>query len=152
MREFRKNQQKLHYALLKGEVEEYKLDKDGNLIIVGYDSKNNPIYKMTGKTLLTYYKPVEFYSSISFGGSEVDLLPFGISNADYDATLVLDKGTIPVEETSLIWYESEVLFKDKQKTIVDSTSADFTIVKIVPSLNQKVYVLKRIVKSNEVKN
>ena len=47
MREFRKNQQKLHYALLKGEDEEYKLDKDGNLIIVGYNSKNEPIYKMT---------------------------------------------------------------------------------------------------------
>lgn len=146
MREFRKNQQALHYALLKGEDEEYKLDKDGNLIIVGYNSKNEPIYKMTGKTMLTYYKPVKFYSSISFGGSEIDLLPFGISNADYDATLVLDKDTIPVEETSLIWYESEVLYKDKQKTIVDSTSADFTVVKIVPSQNQKVYVLKRIVK------
>jgi hypothetical protein len=146
MREFRKNQQALHYALLKGEEEEYKLDSNGNLIIVGYDDDNEPIYKMTGKTVLTYYEPVEFNSSISFGGSEVDLLPFGISNADYDATLVLDNGTIPVEETSLIWYESEVLYKDNQKTIVDSKSADFTVVKIVPSLNQKVYVLKRIVK------
>lgn len=146
MREFRKNQQPLHYALLKGEEEEYKLDEHGNLIIVGYDSDDEPIYKMTGKTVLTYYKPVEFNSSISFGGSEVDLLPFGISNADYDATLVLDKDTIPITETSLIWYESEVLYKDLQETIVDSKSADFTVVKIVPSLNQKVYVLKRIVK------
>ena len=101
---------------------------------------------MTGKTILAYSEPEPFMASISFGGSEVDLQPFGISNADYDATLVLDKDTIPVEETSLIWYESEVLYKDKQKTIVDSTSADFTVVKIVPSQNQKVYVLKRIVK------
>lgn len=149
MREFRKNQQPLHYALLIGEKEEYKLDKDGNVIIVGYDEDNDPIYKMTGKTVLMYSKPVEFNSSISFGGSEVDLLPFGISNADYDATLVLDKDTIPITETSLIWYDSEVKYKDKQQTIVDDSSADFTVVKIVPSLNQKVYVLKRIVKGNE---
>lgn len=146
MREFRKNQQGLHYALLIGEIEEFALDDNGNLILVGYDNDNEPIYEMTGKTVLTYAKPVKFNSSISFGGSEVDLLPFGISNADYDATLVLDKGTIPVTETSLIWYESEVLYKDNQQTIVDSKSADFTIVKIVPSQNQKVYVLKRIVK------
>ena len=149
MREFRKNQQPLHYALLIGEQEEYKLDKDGNLIIVGYDEDNEPIYKMTGKTALIYSKPDKFNSSISFGGSEVDLLPFGISNADYDATLVLDKDTIPITETSLIWYDSEVKYKDKQQTIVDDSSADFTVVKIVPSLNQKVYVLKRIVKGNE---
>ena len=120
--------------MLKGEIEEYKLDKDGNLIIVGYDSKNNPIYKMTGKTILTYQKPVEFNSSISFGGSEVDLLPFGISNADYDATLVLDKDTIPVTETSLIWYESEVLYKDNQQTIVDSKSADFNYTRLQNAL------------------
>ena len=146
MREVRKNQQSLQYALLIGEQEEFALDDNGELILVGYDNDNEPIYEMTGKTVLTYAKPVKFNSSISFGGSEVDLLPFGISNADYDATLVLDKDTIPVTETSLIWYESEVLYKDEQKTIVDSKSADFTIVKIVPSLNQKVYVLKRIVK------
>lgn len=149
MREFRKNQQKLHYALLIGKQEEYKLDKDGNLIIVGRDEDNEPIYKMTGKTVLIYSKPVTFDSSISFGGSEVDLLPFGISNADYDATLILDKDTIPITETSLIWYDSEVKYKDNQQTIVDDSSADFTVVKIVPSLNQKVYVLKRIVKGNE---
>lgn len=146
MRECRKNQEKLKYALLIGEQEEYKLDSYGNKIIVGYDDEGEPIYKMTGKTVLTYSVPVEFDSSISFGGSEVDLQPFGISTGDYDATLSLNKGTIPVTETSLIWYESEVAFKDSENTIVDSKSANFTIVKIVPSLNQKIYVLKRIVK------
>ncbi len=132
--------------MLQGEEKEYKLDKDGNFIIVGYDEDNEPIYQMTGKNILIYHKPVGFKASISFGGSEIDLTPFGISNADYDATLVLDKDTVPIVETSLIWYDTEVLYIDKQKTIVDSKSADFTIVKIVPSLNQKVYVLKRIVK------
>lgn len=146
MRECRRNQEKLKYALLIGEEEEYKLDKDGNKIIVGYDDSGDPIYKMTGKSVLTYSNPVEFMSSISFGGSEVDLQPFGISTGDYDATLSLNKDTIPVEETSLIWYESDVAYKDSAETIVDSRSADFTVVKIVPSLNQKVYVLKRIVK------
>lgn len=147
MRECRKNQEKLTYALLIGEEEEYKLDSDGNKIIVGYDDEGDPIYKMTGKTVLTYSKPTKFDSSISFGGSEIDLQPFGISTGDYDATLSLNKDTIPVKETSLIWYESEVAYKDKGNTIVDSNSADFTVVKIVPSLNQKVYVLKRIVKN-----
>ena len=146
MRECRKNQEKLKYALLMGEEEEYKLDKDGNRIIVGYDEDGDPIYKMTGKPVLVYSEPVEFASSISFGGSDVDLQPFGISTGDYDATLSLNKDTIPVKETSLIWYESEVAYKNKNKNIVDGASADFTIVKIVPSLNQKIYVLKRIVK------
>ena len=132
--------------MLIGETEEYELDSNGNKIIVGYDENGEPIYEMTGDTTLVYEKPVGFSASISFGGSEVDLQPFGISNGDYDATLSLNKGTIPVTETSLIWYESEIAYKDSEQTIVDRKSADFTIVKIVPSLNQKIYVLKRIVK------
>ena len=142
MRDIRRNQQSLYYALFKEEVPEYKRDKDGNLIIDGYDGID-PIYRETGRTIPKYYDPVKFKSSISFGGSEVDLTPYGISNGDYDATLVLRKGIIPVEETSLIWYETEPVFIDGE---VDSASADFRVVKIVPSLNEKRYVLKRIVK------
>lgn len=143
MRNIRKNQQSLMYALYTGESPEYKKDSNGNLIIDGYDANNNPIYRETGQTVPTYDLPVEFKSSISFGGSEVDLAPYGISNADYDATLVLLDGEIPVTETSLIWYSSTPVINNG---VVDSSSADFTVVKIVPSLNQKRYVLKKIVK------
>lgn len=143
MRDIRRNQQTLMYALYTGETTEYKTDSNGDLIIDGYDSDNNPIYRETGRTIPAYSTPVEFQSSISFGGSEIDLAPFGISTTDYDATLVLQKDTVPITETSLIWYESTPVITSG---VVDSSSADFTVVKIVPSLNEKRYVLKRILK------
>ena len=64
----------------------------------------------------------------------------------YLATLVVDKGTIPIDETSLIWHTSEVEYKDEEKTIVDENTADYKVIAVKPSLNTIKYILGRITK------
>ena len=69
----------------------------------------------------------------------------------------MDKNELPIDETSMIWYKStpktrevQVYDSDQQamvtKTVVDSDSADFSVSRIIPSLNQIRYVLKGIEK------
>ena len=75
--------------------------------------------------------------------NEVEAKEFGLSVADYDAVLVLDKNEVPLEEGSLIWHEKEVKFKADGE--VDTTSADYTVKKVANSLNSAKYVLKALV-------
>ena len=79
-------------------------------------------------------------------GGEVKDEEYGLSVADYDAVLIMQKNEIPVTETSRIWFESVVGYTDTSQTIVDGDTADFRIVAIKPSLNTVKYVLKRIEK------
>jgi len=64
--------------------------------------------------------------------------------ADYEAILVMDKDSIPVTETSLIWHNTEPQYNDDGT--VNEHSADYRIVKKSPSLNICAYALKRMVK------
>lgn len=146
MRTVRKNKQKMYYSLLIGAKDKYKLDKDGNKIVDYIDDDGTIYYRLTGGEELEYSNPVEFFASISFGGSDADVTPFGISNADYDATIVTKDDALPIDETSLIWVTSEVKYLDQDETIVDVSTADYSVKKVTPSLNYKRYELKAIVK------
>ena len=139
------NKQKMWYALQEGEVPIYETNENGDIIYYE-DSDGNKIPIETGETELGYDKPTPFFGNIAFSSGEVDNLPFGTDISSYDATLVMNKDELPIDENSLLWFESEPQYKDVDKTIVDAFSADFHISGIVPSLNQIRYILKRITK------
>lgn len=137
------NKQKLYYALLDNVVPIYETDDDGNIIYYE-DEEGNRIPLETGDTKIIYSKPVEFYGNIATSGGEVEVQEFGLNLADYEAILVLDKNTLPLTETSLIWQNTKPKFN--QDETLDENSADYKIVKINSSNNYDKYVLSRVVK------
>ena len=137
------NKQKLYYALLDNVVPICETDDDGNIIYYE-DEEGNRIPLETGDTKIIYSKPVEFYGNIAMSGGEVEVQEFGLNLADYEAILVLDKNTLPLTETSLIWQNTKPKFN--QDETLDENSADYKIVKINSSNNYDKYVLSRVVK------
>ena len=145
MRTCRKNKQRLMYALYNGVAEpEIVTDRDGNPM---FDDDGNYIYDSSSTTDIRYSDPVEFFGNIAFskGSGEADGEAYGISLSDYDSTLIMIKGEIPIDETSLIFKDSTPEYDDNGNLLRDS--ADFTVIKVQPSLNTVVYLLKRIVKN-----
>lgn len=136
MRTLNKNTQKMYYANQDRVVPiyEYYEDEDGNMIPLD-----------TGETKLVYGEPIEFKGNISLSnGGEVEVQEYGLSQADYSAILVTSKNTLPITETSLIWFENE-----PKKDIDGNTnefSADYRVVKVSDSLNVSKYALQKVVK------
>lgn len=144
MRLLRKNKQKMKYSLQIGEVPIYERDEEGNIIYIEIDGQKVPVE--TGETEIGYSNPVEFMGNIAMSGGEAEAKSFGVDISEYDAVLLMEKGRIPIDETSLIWHTSEVKYIDKQNTIVDRKTADYSIKRVQPSINFTRYLLKRIVK------
>lgn len=145
MRTVRRNKQRLMYALYNGEVEPQILKRrDGSAIL---DKEGNPVYDDSVTGQARYSQAVEFYGNIAFSraSGEADGTAYGISLADYDSTLIMLKDEIPIDETSLIFKESTPQYDSQGHLIRES--ADFTVVKVQPSLNTVMYLLKRIVKN-----
>lgn len=144
MRLLEKNKQDLKYALQVGEVPVYERDENGNIIYIEVDGQKVPVE--TGETEIGYSNPVDFRGNIAMSGGEAEAKSFGVDISDYDAILLMENGKIPIDESSLIWHTSEVKYIDKQNTVVDRKSADYTVKRVQPSLNFTRYLLKRIVK------
>lgn len=142
MRTLNKNKQKMYYALLDKEVPIYDLDDDGNIKYIEIDGVKVPVE--TGETRQAYSAPVEFKGNIAMQGGESQAAEFGLNLGDYSAVLVSDKGLLPINETSRIWHESEPVYGTDG--YVDEHSADYTIVKLSPSLNSDRFVLDKVVK------
>lgn len=144
MRLLEKNKQDLKYALQVGEVPIYERDESGNIVYIEVDGQKVPVE--TGETEVGYSNPIDFKGNIAMSGGEAEAKSFGVDISEYDAILLMEKDRIPIDETSLIWHTSEVKYIDKQNTIVDRKSADYTVKRVHPSLNFTRYLLKRIVK------
>ena len=146
MRCLKHNKQKLYYSLLIGTSPVYKLDKNGNKI-VDYTKDGKTYYVETGESQLLYSAPVMFKGNISLGGSDVTRQEFGISDDRYEAVIVMNKGEIPIKETSLLWYQTTPATKIIDGVIyADDSSADYRVLKVVPSLNYDRYILAKVVK------
>ena len=130
-----RNKQKMYYALYGKEVPIYDYYTD---------SEGNKIPLETGETKIVYENPVEFLGNISLSGGESEAVEFGLNLADYEAILVVAKNTLPIDETSRIWHNTEPTYNEDGT--VNELSADYTVVKVSPSLNVDKFVLKKIVK------
>lgn len=146
MRTLSKNKQKLKYALFHENEPEYALDENGEKIVEFVDEDGIVYYKQTGNVKTYYGDLTDFLGNISLSGGESREVNYGVDVSDYDAVLVMDKDALPITETSLIWQESEVGYKDTDKTEIDAKSADYKVTRVSPSLNQVKYLLERIVK------
>lgn len=144
MRTLRKNKQKLYYALQIGEQPRYELDESGDKIIDYVDEEGNIYYRQSGDTDIVYSKPVQFLGNIVTSGGESEAVEFGVNLADYEAVLITGKGLLPINETSRIWQNNAPTLN--VDNTVNGHTADYTVVKVSPSLNVDKYILKKIVK------
>lgn len=144
MRTQRKNKQTMKYATLKGKEVIYKLDDNGDKI-VDYVDDEGTVYYLTIGEKVVYNEPIEMTANISLSRGEVETAEFGIDVSGYDATVVFDLGKYPIEETTIIWHESEPKFDEYG--YVDPASADYKVLMVKPSLNYTKLLLGRLVKT-----
>ena len=144
MRMLVRNMQKLKYSLQDGTWLVGEYDAEGNPIIDYVDTEGN-VYPPP-KEKIKWTEPVEFLANIAQSGGEAEAMAYGLSTADFDASIIVAKGTVDLPIGSLIWHNSEVLYRDAGKTVLNDKSADYMTLRAVESLNYVKYLLKSIVK------
>lgn len=77
-------------------------------------------------------------------GGESEAKEYGYDIGAYEAVLVTTDKTLPLDELSRIWYNSEPKFN--ADGTVDGDSADFSVLAIKPSINTLKVLLKKIAK------
>lgn len=148
------NKQDMKYSLQGQTVTIYERDDEGNILYEGYtdtegnfipylDDEGNKIPKVLEEKT-GFSEPVDFKANISFSGGEAQSKEYGFDTADFDAILLTDRNTLPIQKGDLIWLDSKPTYTDD--SLVDETSADFTIVGIKPALYSVKYMLKAVVK------
>lgn len=132
----------------------YVLDRNGNRNYLYTDDEGKEYYETEKVTILP--SAVSFLGNIAMSGGEAEAVEFGLNVGDYEAVLLMAKNSLPIDETSLIWHETEPQAEDKTywfegedapNTLhVVSNDADYRVIKKSPSLNQDKYILKKVVK------
>jgi len=147
MRTLNKNTTQMWYATHRASEDIYKLDEDGNRIVVYIDETTTPptvYYEKEGHTQEGYSAPVEFYGNIAFNKSgEAETTEFGVSLAEYEADVTVSKDLLPIDETSLIWTHMPLIDGDGYAV---GSDADFKVLKCKPSLNVDKYLLAKVQK------
>lgn len=140
MRSLRKNQRKLWYSTYADQITIYERDENGEIIYDEIDGESFPriIAEKAG-----YNNPVSFYANISAAKGTSDSEVFGVS-LDYTKTISTCDMTLPISETSLLWFETEPRYN--ADGTVDSSSADYAVVAVARSLNNVVYAIKKLAK------
>ncbi len=107
MRNCKKNQREMYYALYKDDV---------------------PIFDDSGfeelETKSGYDAPVSFKASLSTGQSDAEESPFG-KNVSYDRVISTCDTSLPIDENSLIWVKNKPVFN--ADGTVNGDSADYEV-------------------------
>jgi hypothetical protein len=140
MHSLKKNQQKLWYSTYADQITIYERDKNGEIVYDEIDGEYIPriIAERAG-----YSNPVSFYANISAAKGTSDSEVFGVS-LDYTKTISTTDMTLPIDEKSLVWFETEP--KNNADGTIDSGSADYSVVAVARSLNNVVYAIKKLAK------
>lgn len=142
MRDCKKNQQRLWYSTYADQITEYYRDSDGNII---YDEIDGEIIARIKGERAGYNNPVSFYVNISAGKGTSQEEVFGVS-LDYTKTISTTDMSLPLDEKSLVWFETEPIYN--VDGTVNEASADYSVVGIAKSLNNVVYALKKRAKES----
>lgn len=123
MRSLKKNQRELWYALYQEKIP--ILDENGD---------------ETGDYTTGYSPPVFFEANLSPGKGSAQAEMFG-TNVDFTRTISTTDLSLPIKETSLVWYETDpALLADGT---ADPTSADYEVAAPpADGLNELVIALK----------
>ena len=124
----------------------YETDENGNIIYYT-DSDGNKIPIETGEYTTGYSHPVSFFANINNKLNEVVWQDYGIDDSTNYAQLITSKNELPLKVGSVIWKKSEVGYKDDENTIVDETTADYTVKGIADEgMSEDLFLLRRNVK------
>lgn len=137
MRSLKKNQQKLWYSTYANQITIYERDEAGNIIYDEIDGEEFPriIAERAG-----YNNPVPFDINISAGKGTAQQEVFG-PDVDFTRSISTTDLTLPIDELSLVWIESEP--KYLADGTVDPDSADYKVAaKPAKGLNSLVIALK----------
>ena len=144
------NKQAMKYSLQGQTLTIYERDDDGNILYYT-DNDGNPYLDDEGNKMpkvleekTGFSEPVDFKANIAFSGGEAQSKEYGFDTADFDAILLTDRNVLPIQKGDLIWLDSKPTYTSD--SLVDETSADFTIVGIKPALYSTKYMLKAVVK------
>lgn len=138
MRQLSQNKQTMYYANFDNEIVNYAHDSEGNILTQEIDGETVNVIESTEQG---YSKPVEFKANISFNSGETRMAEYGLDTGDYNAIISADKGTLPFDEQTLIWFTSEPTYNDQG--IVNPESADYRVKAIKTSLNEERFLLKK---------
>ncbi len=125
------NKQRFFYALFEGKEE--ILDEYGNL---------------SGQYKLLYSNPIEFKANISAARGESLSNQFG-ENLNYDKTIVADKGSLLLDEYSILWVDSIPLLNEDGSLATDDegkvfTPHDYVVRKVGESLNTVLIAISKV--------
>ena len=107
MRNLKKNERDLYFALYKDDIPIY--DENG-------------FEELEGKP--GYENPVPFKASLSTGQSDAEESPFG-KNVTYDRVISTCDTSLPIDENSLIWVKNKPVYN--ADGTVNSDSADYEV-------------------------
>ena len=141
MRSLKKNQQKLYYSTYDSAITIYERDENGEIV---YDEIDGELYPRIKAERAGYNKPVFFDANVSAGKGTAQEEVFG-KDIDFTRTISTTDLTLPIDELSLVWIESEP--KYLEDGTVDPNSADYKVAaKPARSLNQLMIALKALPK------
>ena len=107
MRDLKKNQRKMYYALFDKMIPQF--DENGD---------------ETGDPVAHYSAPVMFEASLSSGKGSAQREVFG-TDVDFTRSISTTNIKLPITETSLVWYETDpVILPDGS---ADPNSADYEV-------------------------
>ena len=119
MRMLRKNQSLLKYSNQAAIVPAFETDENGNIKFWSYidddgneffyedtDGNKIPMFADSGTETL-YGEPINFMASIAMSGGEAESVEYGLSITEYEAVAIVQRGTVPLTEGSLIWFQSK---------------------------------------------
>lgn len=123
MRDLKKNQRQLWYALYQDKIP---------IVDENVDE--------TGDYTAGYSPPVSFYANLSPGKGTAQAAVFG-TDIDFTRSISTTDMDLPITETSLVWYETEPVLLDDGTA--DPASADYEVsAPPADGLNELVIALK----------
>ncbi len=141
MRLTQKNKINMKYSLLHDIVPIYQTDRNGNVIYDNVDGEQIP--RDTGKSRGRYEPAVDFTANVNFSGqSEIRYAVYGVSKSQFDAIFYTKSGELPIDETSLIFINAEPVVDGEG--FVRLESADYRVVRVIPSLNYTTYLIRNV--------
>lgn len=145
MRTNKRLKQKMKYSLFLGEQPVYERDEYGNIKYIEVDGEQIPVD--TGETAPQFSEPTEFEASISSKLNEMQAKEYGVDQSSIYSEICLSKQEFPTKFKygTLIWKDSEVVWKDEIMKIPDETSADYKVVGVLDEFQHfDRYLLQRL--------
>lgn len=144
MRLQRKNKKWITYSLFDRIEPVYKHDDNGDVVTETIDGEQVPVE--IGQREL-YTAPERKLVSFSTGGKSAIKDEYGIDETDWNAMIMVELGRLNLDSKSLVWRNNSVTYREDGS--VDPNSAEYKVVRVLPSNTVQRYLLQKVVDGNE---